>query len=208
MREASRKDTVTLYGVETIFVPYGANVQRDEGLEALNKWNLHPGEYILYVGRFVPENAIHLLIEAFKRLQTDKKLVIVGDAPYADAYREYLRNIADERVVFTGYAFGKDYAQLSSHAYFYVQPSGIDGTRPAVLDQMGFGNCVLVRNSKVNMEVIGEYGCWFDQERPVDSLTETMQELIKSPEKVARYRQNVTSRIHILLQLGMDHGFL
>lgn len=184
-----------LYNAESIFVPYGANVQYDEGVEALEKWGLKPNEYILYVGRFVPENAIDLLINVFKSVDTDKKLVIIGDAPYTDDYKRMLYKMADDRVVFTGYAFGLDYSQLSSHAYFYVQPSGVNGTRPALLDQMGFGNCVLVRNSEVNMEVIGDCGCFFDKENLFNSLTEQIQLLINNTEKVYKYRELVTSRI-------------
>ena len=183
------------YGTETIYVPYGANIQRDESVDVLSKWGLAPDEYVLYVGRFVPENAIDLLIKAFKKVETNKKLVIIGDAPYADEYKEQLYQSSNERVVFTGYAFGDDYNQLSSHAYFYVQPSGINGTRPALLDQMGFGNCVVVRNSQVNMEVIGDCGCFFAKERLLDSLTEKIQELIAEPGKVAYYRDRVRDRI-------------
>jgi glycosyltransferase involved in cell wall biosynthesis len=192
-----------LYNHETIFVPYGANIRTefrtpaDVVPSALAKWDLSPDEYIFYVGRFVPENAIDLLIRAFKRLKTDKKLVIVGDAPYADEFKKSLYELAsgDDRIVFTGYAFGDDYAQLSANAYFYIQPAGIDGTRPALLDQMGFGNCVLVRNSTVNMEVIGDCGCFFDRTRLEDSLTEVMQDLVMNGDKVKGYREKVTSRI-------------
>ena len=184
-----------LYGAKTIFAPYGANIQRNNGLQALEKWELMPDQYILYVGRLVPENSIDLLISAFKKVQTDKRLVIIGDAPYSVEYKKYLHEIADDRVVFTGYAFGSDYIQLSSHAYLYVQPSGIEGTRPALLDQMGFGNCVLVRNSAVNMEVISNCGCFFDRERLLDNLTEKLQELIDSPETVTYYRGKARSRI-------------
>jgi len=146
------------YGAESVFVPYGANVCRDERTAALEKWGLKSREYILYVGRLVPENAIHVLLDAYKRVRTDMRLVIVGDAPYAEAYKARLRGLSDDRVVFTGYAFGDDYAQLSSHAFLYVQPSAIEGTRPALLDQMGFGNCVLVRAGKANTEVIADLG--------------------------------------------------
>lgn len=186
-----------LYNHETIFVPYGANIRQDEKTRSLEKWNLKPDEYIFYVGRFVPENAIDLLIRAFKRLKTDKKLVVVGDAPYADEFKKSLHELAgnDDRIIFTGYAFDADYAQLSTHAYVYVQPAGIDGTRPALLDQMGFGNCVLVRNSTVNMEVIGDCGCFFDRERLEESLSEVLQDLIDHPEKVGEFRSKVTSRI-------------
>lgn len=207
-----------LYNHDAIFVPYGANIRTDLRLKplaisnqslaedpsaqslvpsALKKYNLRPEEYIFYVGRFVPENAIDLLIRSFKKLQTDKKLVIVGDAPYADEFKKSLHELAadDDRIIFTGYAFGDDYAQLSANAYIYVQPAGIDGTRPALLDQMGFGNCVLVRNSTVNMEVIGDCGCFFDKGRLEDSLAEVMQDLVEHPKKVDEYRGKVTSRI-------------
>ncbi len=208
------------YNHETIFVPYGADIRTnlryklDKNPDYLNmskndnpsnfamlpsliKWNLKPNDYIFYVGRFVPENAIDLLISAYKRLKTNQKLVIVGDAPYSDDFKKSLYTLAanDQRIIFTGYAFGDDYAQLSANAYFYVQPAGIDGTRPALLDQMGFGNCVLVRNSTVNMEVIGDCGCFFDKERLDDSLVEVMQDLIDHPDKVESYRAKVTSRI-------------
>jgi glycosyltransferase involved in cell wall biosynthesis len=183
------------YGVRSIFVPYGANIQYDSDLQALQKFGLQPDQYLLYVGRLVPENGIDLLIKAFKKVKTEKKLVIIGDAPYAEKYKQYLHEIADNRVIFTGYTFDSDYAQLSSHAYFYIQPSGIEGTRPALLDQMGFGNCVLVRNSTVNMEVVGSCGCLFDGARKFQGLTEKLQELVDFQETVIYFRKKSRSRI-------------
>lgn len=185
-----------IYSTDSIFVPYGANLQTNTGAETLQKWGLHPREYILYVGRLVPENAIDLLIQAFTEVNTSKKLVIIGDASFADAYRKHLYALSDSRVVFTGYAFEQEYAQLSSNAYLYVQPSGINGTRPALLDQMGFGNCVLVRNSPVNMEVIGDYGYWFDENQGQEDLKSKIQLLIDNPEIVESYRNKVTERIN------------
>ena len=187
----------TVHEVNTVFAPYGANVTRTDAHDVLTRWGLQPRRYILYVGRFVPENAIELLIEAFKGLETDMKLVIVGDASYADAYKQSLHALgqADPRVIFTGYAFGRDYEQLSSHAYLYVQPSGVNGTRPALLDQLGFGNCVIVRGSEVNMEVIGDCGAFFDPQNPAASLHSLLAHLLRHPEEVADYRARATSRI-------------
>ena len=90
-----------LYGAHSVFVPYGANIRRDDRLEALEKWNLEPDGYLLFVGRLVPENAAHVLIEAFKAVKTPKKLVIVADATYTEKYKQQLRELADDRVVFT-----------------------------------------------------------------------------------------------------------
>jgi len=185
------------YQTESIFVPYGANITRNNQTEVLTRWGLSPQSYIYYVGRFVPENAIDLLIRSFLRLNTSLKLVITGDASYMDDYKKHLQALAagHERIVFTGYAFGDDYAQLSSHALLYVQPSGIDGTRPALLDQLGFGNCVVVRNTKVNLEVIQDAGYAFDRNRPEDALAELLQDLIDHPDKINAMKQKAEDRI-------------
>ncbi len=184
------------YNASTVYVPYGANGNRDEGTEALQRWGLKPRSYLFYVGRFVPENCIDLLIRAFVKLRTDMQLVVVGDAPYADAYKQSLKQLASDRVLFTGYAFGRDYAQLSSHAYATVQPSAVDGTRPALLDQLGFGNCVLVRNSPANTEVVADCGAYFDGADPERDLSDKLNELIAQPAIVEAYRARAVSRIN------------
>lgn len=186
------------YRKESIFVPYGANIERSASSDLLAKWKLEPGEYIFYVGRFVPENAIDLLIRSFRTLKTRHKLVITGDAPYMDEHKKHLYALAsgDDRIIFTGYAFGDEYRQLSSHALFYVQPSGVDGTRPALLDQLGFGNCVVVRDSVVNQEVVQRAGYTFDRANPEESLTGIMQELLEHPGKIARMKERARQRIH------------
>ncbi len=188
------------YNAATVFVPYGANAARDEGTEALRKWGLQPRRYLFYVGRFVPENCIDLLIRAFLQLRTDMRLVLVGDAPYADAYKKRLLDMADDRVVFTGYAFGRDYAQLSSHAYAAIQPSAVDGTRPALLDQLGFGNCVLVRNSPANAEVVADCGAYFDTARAEADLPVKLQHLLDQPDTVEAYRARAVLRIRTYYQ--------
>lgn len=185
------------YHKDSVFVPYGANTARDEGTEALARWGLAPCDYLLYVGRLVPENAIDVLIDAYRGLPTAHPLVIVGDAPFAERYKAELRRRAggDTRIVFTGYAFGRDYAQLSSHALLYVQPSGIDGTRPALLDQMGFGNCVVVRDTKANVEVVADAGATFSQHAPAESLRRTLADLLAEPDRMAMLRPRALQRI-------------
>jgi glycosyltransferase involved in cell wall biosynthesis len=180
---------------QTVFVPYGANIRRTESSRGLERWGLTSREYILYVGRLVPENGVHRLLRAFRQIETDKRLVIVGDAPFSSAYKKQLRDLADDRTLFTGYAFGGDYEVLSSHAYVYVQPSEIEGTRPALLDQLGFGNCVLVSANKANREVIGQCGISFDIENAESSLCESLRALVNSPQDVADARARARQRI-------------
>jgi glycosyltransferase involved in cell wall biosynthesis len=122
-------------------------------------------------------------------------LVIVGDAPYAEEYKSQLRALADERTVFTGFVFGEGYAELSSHCRAFVLPSAIDGTRPVLLDQMGFGNCLIVRDSPANAETVGDTAIFFEQARERESLREQLQRVADQPEITAPYRVRAQKRI-------------
>jgi glycosyltransferase involved in cell wall biosynthesis len=187
-----------LYRRETVLVAYGANVRLEEaGIATLKKWGLEPRKYILFVGRMVPENRADLAIRAFRAVprSSGMKLVIVGDAPYSDDFKAELVAMADERVIFTGYAFGDEYRELSRHCLLYVLASGVEGTRPVLLDQMGFGNCVVVRDSAANSAVVAEAGVKFENAREVESLGEKLNYLIGHPDVVEEYRGRAVARV-------------
>jgi len=187
-----------IYRRETLLIPYGANVRLEqEGVATLEKFGLTPRGYVLFVGRLVPENRAELLIEAFRAVPRTAgvKLAIVGDAPYSDEYKKELVALADDRVVFTGYAFKEAYRELSRHCLFYVLASGVEGTRPVLLDQMGFGNCVVVRDSAANSDVVGEAGIKFEDAREKESLGEKMNYLIEHPEVIEEYRGKAVTRV-------------
>jgi glycosyltransferase involved in cell wall biosynthesis len=138
-----------------------------------------------------------LLIEAFRAVPRSAgvKLVIVGDAPYASEYKRELATMADDRVVFTGYAFMEEYRELSRHCLFYVLASGVEGTRPVLLDQMGFGNCVVVRDTAANSDVVADAGVKFENARERESLAEKMNYLIGHPDVIEEYRGRAVKRV-------------
>jgi glycosyltransferase involved in cell wall biosynthesis len=182
---------------DTIYVPYGANIRLQPlGIATLERFGLQPRRYILFCGRMVPENRADLLIRVFKTIKDDSlKLVIVGDAPYSDPLKDELRRLADNRVIFTGYAFGEAYAELSRHCLFFVLTSAVDGTRPVLLDQMGFGNCVLVRDSEANAEVVGDAAMTFDGSREFESLGERLSFLLAEPALIDEFRLKAVERV-------------
>jgi len=185
------------YRRETVLIPYGAEVRlEEEGTETLKKFGLEPRKYVLFVGRMVPENRADLLIEAFRAVPraSGVKVAIVGDAPYSDEYKKSLVAMADDRVVFTGYAFHAAYRELSRHCLFYVLASGVEGTRPVLLDQMGFGNCVVVRDTAANSAVVAEAGVKFENAREKESLSEKLNYLIEHPDVVEEYRGKAATR--------------
>ncbi len=153
------------YGIETSVIAYGANPWRHEAGDVLATFGLKPANYILYVSRLEPENNALGVIEAYRQTSTELPLVIVGDAPYADAYKQKLKALATEveqgskkRVVFTWYQFGDAYRELQSNCTIYIQATEVGGTHPALIESMAFGNCVVANGTPENIEVLGDAG--------------------------------------------------
>jgi glycosyltransferase involved in cell wall biosynthesis len=174
------------YGAEPIVVPPGPHVRR---------FGLEPGRYALFVGRLVPENCAHHLIEAWSGLATDLKCVIVGDAPYAEDYIRGLRATTDPRVVFTGYLFGDGYRELLSNAYCFALTSEVGGTHPALLEAMAAARAVVVNDTPENLETLGDAGSSYDGGVGAPSLGAALERLLKDPDLVADLGQRALARV-------------
>jgi glycosyltransferase involved in cell wall biosynthesis len=181
------------YGAESTMIAYGAEVERRID-PLVRRWRVEPNRYVLYVSRLEPENNAHLVIEAFKRVRTAHKLLIVGDAPYARDYIKSLKMRArrDKRIVFTGFVFGQDYRALQQNAYCYVHATEVGGTHPALLEAMGFGNCVLTLAAPENIEAIGDAGIAYLDE---NDLTEKLQRVLRDGSLVQSFRNRAQARV-------------
>jgi len=178
---------------ESVLIRYGVNVQPCHEPGFLERYGLENGRYFLYVSRLEPENNAHLVIDAFEKVQTDIKLAIVGDAPYSKKYIKKLKDTYDERIVFTGGVYGKGYKLLQSGAFAYVHATEVGGTHPALVEGMGFGNCVIFNDVAENMEVVGDAGIGFSADGP-DDLRSKMQFLVDNPETAADYGEKARKR--------------
>jgi glycosyltransferase involved in cell wall biosynthesis len=179
---------------DSVFIPYGAETKPATSDEVLRRFGLEKDRYFLYVSRLEPENNAHRVIAAFEKVPTDMKLVIVGDAPYSSQYIQSLKRTTDTRIVFTGYVFGEGYREFRSHAYAYIQATEVGGTHPALLEAMGYGNCVLANDCPEHHEVLGDKGLFFTLTQ-VNDLTEKMIWLLKHPDAVADFRRGAQERI-------------
>jgi glycosyltransferase involved in cell wall biosynthesis len=181
------------YGADSTMIAYGADVERRPD-PLVRRWRVEPNRYVLYVSRLEPENNAHLVIEAFKRVRTAHKLLIVGDAPYAHQYIAELKRRArgDKRILFTGFVFGRDYRTLQQNAYCYVHATEVGGTHPALLEAMGFGNCVLTLAAPENVEAIGDAGIPYTDET---DLAEKLQRVLRDGSLVHAYRNRAQTRV-------------
>jgi glycosyltransferase involved in cell wall biosynthesis len=175
-------------------IAYGSEVERRPDRATVRKWRVEPNRYVLYVSRLEPENNAHLVIEAFKKVRTAYRLLVVGDAPYAEDYISDLKARArgDKRIVFTGFVFGQDYRALQQNAYCYVHATEVGGTHPALLEAMGYGNCVLTLATPENIEAVGEAGIPYADEY---DLVEKLQRVLRDGSLVQAYRNRAQLRV-------------
>lgn len=145
------------YGRETRFIPNGVNRQEIRKAELItDKFGLIKDSYILFLGRLVPEKGIRYLIEAFKNVKTEKKLVIAGGSSDTDSFMKELKELAkdDKRIIFTGFVQGQMLEELYSNAYIYTLPSDLEGMPLSLLEAMSYGNCCLVSDIQECTEVV------------------------------------------------------
>lgn len=177
------------YGRETVFIPNGVSRPECMQPQEICRLGIEKDGYILFLGRLVPEKGIHYLIEAFRSVKTDKKLVIAGGASDTDEYVGRLKALAegDERIVFTGFVQGQLLQELYSNAYIYVLPSDLEGMPLSLLEAMSFGNCCLTSDIEECARVMEEHGVTFPK-GDVAALAQTLQRLCEDENGVRQYK--------------------
>ena len=185
------------YGRKTYFIPNGVNRPQNHAPELITKqFGLDKDGYILFLGRLVPEKGIHYLIEAFKNVITDKKLVIAGGSSDTDSYAQELMTLAkeDERIVFTGFVQGQMLDELYSNAYVYTLPSDLEGMPLSLLEAMSYGNCCIVSDIPECAEVAEGKALVFPK-ADVNGLREKLQYACGNSEMVMNYKTQASDFI-------------
>ena len=188
----------TKYNRETVYIPNGVSTaNRVEAREITNLYGIRKDEYILFLGRLVPEKGVKYLIQAYKELDTDKKLVIAGGNSDSGDYPSELSELAgdDSRIIFTGFVQGRVLEELYSNAYIYVLPSTLEGMPLSLLEAMSYGNCCLTSDIPECTSVLGDCGDAFKQ-RDVQDLKEKLQQLCDDLEKVALFKEKTAEYSH------------
>lgn len=178
------------YGRNTNFIPNGVNkpIIREANI-IKEHYGLEKNGYFLFLARLVPEKGAQYLIEAFRQVQTDKKLVIAGGASDTEDYLALLKEMAkdDDRIIFTGFVQGEILDELYSNAYVFVLPSDLEGMPLSLLEAMSYGNCVLGSDIQEITEVVEDKAVLFNKGNVTD-LKQKLQCLADHPKAVKEYK--------------------
>lgn len=192
------------YGRETVYIPNGINKPEIRQAEKIReRFGLQKDSYILFLARLVPEKGVHYLIEAYQKLQTDKKLVIAGGNSHSAEYVAQIHKIAesDNNIIMTGFVQGQELEELYSNAYLFVLPSDIEGMALSLLEAMSYGNCCLVSDIPENTEVVEDKAVCF-KKSDVSDLCKQLEFLLSHQEVTESYKQS--SREYICNKYDWD----
>lgn len=167
------------HGKPSHFIPNGVTIQKRVKLDQLKRFGIRKDEYLLFIARLVPEKGLDYLIPAFKNVQTNKKLIIAGDAEHMEQYKKKLRKEAnsDPRIIFTGALTGQDKAEAFSNAYAFILPSTIEGMPVGLLEGMSYGLPCITSDIEENKDVIKDKGYTF-RSKDIADITHTIQHVI------------------------------
>lgn len=185
------------YNRKTHFIPNGVNRPEIRKAELITeKFGLLKDSYILFLGRLVPEKGIRYLVEAFKKVKTDKKLVIAGGSSDTDSFMEEIKELAkdDDRIIFTGFVQGQMLDELYSNAYIYTLPSDLEGMPLSLLEAMSYGNCCLVSDIPECAEVVEDRALIFKKSN-VQDLQEKIQVACDDSQKVMELKKQAADFI-------------
>lgn len=197
LSEGVQKYFMDTYGRKTVFIPNGVNRPIPRSPQLIKeKYGLDKDGYILFLGRLVPEKGITYLIEAFKGITTDKKLVIVGGSSDTDTFMQELKQLAegDNRIVFTGFVQGQMLEELYSNSYVYTLPSDLEGMPLSLLEAMSYGNCCLTSDIAECAEVVEDKALVF-KKSDVDDLKEKLQYVCDNPDAVKKLKDGAADFI-------------
>lgn len=197
LSKSVQKYFMDTYGRETKYIPNGVNRPALHSPQLIKeKYGLDKDKYILFLGRLVPEKGIKYLIEAFRDVATDKKLIIAGGSSDTDIFIQELKKLAegDDRIAFTGFVQGQMLEELYSNAYVYTLPSDLEGMPLSLLEAMSYGNCCLTSDIAECAEVVEDKAILF-KKSDVDDLKEKLQYVCDNPNVVRKMKNGVADFI-------------
>ncbi len=165
------------YGITPHVIPYGAPIVSPDD-SRLADVSLSSRGYHLAVARFEPENHVDLIVAGYVQSSCEYPLIVVGDAPYADDYRQTVHERAsnDPRVRFLGSIWDSELLNtLYGHCLTYLHGHSVGGTNPSLLRALGAAAPVVAFDVVFNREVAGEAGTYFHDAAEVAAACEAAE---------------------------------
>ena len=180
------------YHKKSIYIPYGVKFDFKINNQLLDNYHLKSKKYLIWVGRFVPDNHLKELIKAYKKVKTKLPLVIIGDDFYKEKYyfeiKKLIRN--DKRIIETGFVSRDIYASLVSNSLMYIETKRSGGTHPSLIEAMKLSSLIISNDSIANKKILNKSGFFYKKGNDQD-LKNTIYKLLNNKKEYLQETKNL-----------------
>jgi glycosyltransferase involved in cell wall biosynthesis len=167
----------------------------------LSAYRVTPFKYILFAAnRVIPFKGCHLLLEAFRNMEYNGQLLVLGHLDKTTEYGQNLCQMADRRVCFIPFISSQaEVLGLVKQANMFVFPStnkyGMEGMSMMILEVVSLGMPLLSSDIPQNKAVLGDYGYYFRSD-DADDLAEKLRWAIEHPAKMQDIAKRAQEHVH------------
>jgi glycosyltransferase involved in cell wall biosynthesis len=162
------------YGVDSHIIVYGGDHAVAVDAVAVNEYAL-PESYAFSVCRIELENNVHVILEAFSKLDA-YPFVMVGNwnnSEYGRVVRERFSACKNLFLLDPIYDLGK-LKTLRANALFFVHGHSAGGTNPSLVEAMHFGKAVLAFDCDYNRSTTEDKALFFGNSEELRRLIESL----------------------------------
>lgn len=163
---------------------FDLNITKGKVSERVSSFSQAP--YFLYVGNAYPHKNLKILIEGFKILKTNAKLLLVGKK---DFFYNRLEKDGVENIIFLHDVKDSELFHLYSHSIAVVSASFMEGFGLVPLEALGAGAIPVVSNIPAFREVCGDLAIYFNPKDKNDIAEKLVLALNLTPEKREKIKE-------------------
>ncbi|MEM7131336.1 MAG: glycosyltransferase family 4 protein [Chloroflexota bacterium] len=184
------------------YIPNGVNSVEKIDIAAakaiLEEIGLQEENYIFFAaGRIIGTKGCHFLLEAMQQIDTDVKVLVVGDASHMPEYKQHLEALADDRVHFVPFIADKATLMgLLRLCRFFVFPSTVEAMSMMLLEAAEVGAPVLCSDIAENTNVLPQQARFFHS-ADVDDLRRQILWALENPQKMEQLARDAKAHVDV-----------
>lgn len=166
-------------------------ISKDKKMALRKKKGYNYSKMAITVGQFIHRKGIDILIKAWKRMDMDSCLLIIGGEP-TEEYRALLNENYNQNIDFIPFVEKQELEQYYKMCDFFVFPTREDIWGLVVNEAMAFGLPVISSDraaAALEMIIDGDNGFLFESEN-VDSLEMKMKKIVAMTSEEWQYMGN------------------
>jgi len=163
------------YGIEAVYIAYGAELYGQADVEVLDAHGVSPGEYFLLMARMEPENNIEMILEGYVKSETRRPMLVVGNMNNGFSRHLQARFGSDPRVKFTGGIYDQWKLHcLKAFCRLYFHGHSTGGTNPSLLEAMASQALIAAHDNPFNRQVLERDALYFSSPEHIMELVDSL----------------------------------